>query len=126
MGRKKRFGIAIDSSLAEKLDSIAKTMNIDRSRLVEIALNEFIEEHRHNLEEHRCCGVMFVEARECSLVDKVIESYRDIIVSYTHNHVEKKCICSVIVLGSSYRVRGLHKEFMIISRRARYIPIAHE
>ncbi|MEM1526278.1 MAG: ribbon-helix-helix domain-containing protein [Ignisphaera sp.] len=126
MGRKKRFGVAIDFSLAEKLDTIAKTMNIDRSRLVEVALSEFVEEHRHSLEEHKCCGIMFVEAKECGLIDKVVESYRDIIVSYTHNHVEKRCICMVIVLGSSGKVKNLHKEFMVKSHRARYIPIAHD
>lgn len=125
MGKKKRFGVAIDFLLAEKLDAIARSMNIDRSKLVEKAITDFVEEHNHNLEDHRCCGIIVVEAGECGAIDKVIEIYKDIIVSYTHNHIEKRCICMVLVLGNSRRIRGLHRELILVSNKTRYVPIAH-
>lgn len=125
MGKKKRFGIAIDTSLAEKLDLIAKLMNIDRSKLIEKALNEYIEEHNHNIQQHRCCGIMVAEIRNCGGIDKTVESYRDIIVSYTHNHVERRCICLFIIMGDSHRVMSLHKDLIANSYRTRYIPMAH-
>lgn len=126
MVRKKRFGISIDTSIAEKLDSIAKSMSIDRSKLVEKALSEFIEEHNHSTQDHRCCGIMVIETTKCSSINKVIELYRDIIVSYTHNHIEERCICIAVVVGSSHRVRDLHKDLMLGSHRAKYVPIAHK
>lgn len=125
MAKKKRFGIAIDSSLADRLDSIARSLNIDRSKLVEKAITAFVDEHSHSFEDHRCCGVLIVEARECSVIDKVVENHRDIIVSYSHNHIEKRCVCTMIILGDSDKVKGLHKELMLVSDKARYIPIAH-
>lgn len=126
MAKKKRFGVSIDIALAEKLDSIAKSMSIDRSRLVEKALSEFVKEHSHSVQDHRCCGVMVAETTGCDTINKVVELYRDIIMSYTHNHIEKRCICIAVVVGNSHRVRDLHKDLMISSHRARYIPIAHE
>jgi metal-responsive CopG/Arc/MetJ family transcriptional regulator len=125
MGKKRRFGIAIDSAIAEKLDNIAKSMNMDRSKLVEKAVTDLIEEHSHSLGDHRCCGVMVVEACECSVVERFIENYRDIIVSYSHNHVEKWCVCTMVILGDSRKVRALHRELMVTGSRVKYIPIAH-
>lgn len=125
MGKKKRFGIAIDIALAEKLDLIAKSMNLNRSKLVEKALNEFIEEQSHSSQNHRCCGIIVTETSDCKGMDKAIEQYRDIIISYAHSHIEKRCICMFIIMGDSQRVRDLHKSLILNSYRARYIPIAH-
>lgn len=125
MGKKRRFGIAIDAALADRLDAIAKSMSIDRSKLVEKALSEFIEEHSHNIQRHKCCGVIVAEIENCGNVNKTIEFYKDIIVSYMHNHVEKRCICLFIVSGDSKRIDSLHKDLTINSHRTRYIPMVH-
>jgi CopG family nickel-responsive transcriptional regulator len=126
MAKKRRFGIAIDSALAEKLDYIAKSMDLDRSKLVEKAITEFVEEHNHSFKDHRCCGVMIVETCECRVVDKVVEVYRDIIVNYTHNHIEERCVCTMLILGDSKKVKDLHRELILTGSKTKYIPIAHQ
>jgi len=126
MSRKKRFGISINQAIADKLDGLAKDLKVDRSKIVEKALSEFLEEHSHGISEHRCCGIMVAEAANCRSVDEVVEVYRDVIVSYMHSHVEKRCVCTMVVMGDSQKIRAMHRDLMFSSYRTRYIPIAHE
>jgi metal-responsive CopG/Arc/MetJ family transcriptional regulator len=101
-------------------------MNIERSKLVEEALTDFIEGYKHRAEDHKCCGVIIAEAVKCGSVEKALEEYRDVVINYTHSHVESHCICTVIVSGSWQRIRDLQRELMLSGNRARYVPVAHE
>lgn len=126
MARKRRFGVAVSREIAEKVDAMARSMNVDRSRIVEEALADFIEEYKHKAEDHKCCGVLIARVSKCGLVERALEMYRDIVVSYTHSHVEGHCICTLVVSGSWQRIRNLQREMVLSGSKARYIPIAHE
>lgn len=41
-----KTAISLDSELFERADSVANELNIPRSRLIAVALDEFIERHR--------------------------------------------------------------------------------
>ena len=125
MARKRRFGIAVDTTLAEKLDLVARSMNIDRSKLVEKMLSEYIEDYMHNVKDHQCCGVVVAESEKCEYISRSAQLYRDIIVSYTHNHVQEKCVCTFLIIGDSKRVRNFHKELVLNNVKAKYVPVAH-
>lgn len=126
MARKRRFGVAVSSEIAEEIDAIAKSMNVDRSKIVEEALTDFIEGYKHRVEDHRCCGVLIARVSKCGLVERTLETYRDVIVSYIHSHIDGHCICTVLVLGSWQRIKNLQREMLLSGSKARYIPIAHE
>lgn len=123
---KKRFGVSISIALAEHLDSIARSMNVDRSMLVEKALNDFIEEQKHSAQEHQCCGVLIVETNDCAEVNRAAQTHRDVVVSYLHSHIDNRCVCVFLLQGSSQRVLDLHRYLTLNSYRVRYVPVAHE
>ncbi|MEM1541847.1 MAG: ribbon-helix-helix domain-containing protein [Ignisphaera sp.] len=127
MTRKKRFGISIDSSLACEIDRLAKILGIDRSKLVEKALTNFVNEYSysHAHENHFCRGVIIVETDEGEKIDRAIESFKDVVLSYTHNHLENTCICMFIVSGNSERIKDLHRNLLSVGCGTRYIPIGY-
>ncbi|MEM4040923.1 MAG: ribbon-helix-helix domain-containing protein, partial [Ignisphaera sp.] len=116
MTRKKRFGISIDSSLACEIDRLAKILGLDRSKLIEKALTNFVNEYSysHTQENHFCRGIIIVETDEGEKIDRAIESFKDIVLSYTHNHLENTCICMLIVSGNSERIKDLHRNLLLV------------
>lgn len=125
MVRKKRFGVSIENSIAYELDKLAENLEIDRSRLVEKALKNLITEYNHIHDDHLCRGVIIVETSEGNKVDKAIENFKDVVLSYTHNHLENKCVCMIIVSGSSQRIKDLQKNLISLDCETRYIPLTH-
>ncbi len=127
MSRKRRFGISIPEDLARDLDRLATITGTDRSSLVVGALREYIHDHLHYLEPHYCMGIMIISGRiDHGRLFKVIEKYRDIIHSYTHNHLGDTCLETIIVAGPSEKIACMHKELANDKCRVRYIPLKSE
>ena len=125
MEHKKRFGVSIASSIAEKLDRLAAMLNTDRSKLVEEALREYLHDQIYLLESHECTGLLIVLKRgKDASIAEAIEEYRDIISAYNHIHVADKCIETIIVSGNSARILSLKRRLMDIGCMVRYIPIS--
>ena len=103
MAKKRRFGISIPSDVAENLDALAKILEIDRSKIVEQALRSYILDYIHYLYPHKCRGIMIVyrETEHEIRVLSILEEFRDIVLSYSHYHVDKLCIESLIISGDS-------------------------
>lgn len=121
---KKRFGVSLDSWLAEQLDSVAEHLSLTRSELVERAVEEFLNDHQHYLADHECTGVLLLEGKGPSNgVESLLEDYRDIVVQYTHMHLEDVCLRVIVVRGSSTRIAELHKRLEALGCRTRYIPL---
>lgn len=126
MPSKRRFGISVSEELARALDKLARTLNIDRSSLVEEALREYVHDHLHYLEPHQCQGVMVITGKiPHEELFKVIEEHRDIIHSYSHTHVGDTCIEFMIVCGPSTKIALLHRKLVETTNcKVRYMPIA--
>ena len=124
---KRRFGISIPEGMAKDLDELASKLETDRSSIVCEAIRAYIHDHLHYLTPHKCMGVLviFSHIGENSYRKffKIIEKYRDVIVSYTHLHVDEKCIEVLVLSGSSERIQKLHREFIVIGCKARYLPL---
>ncbi len=124
-GRKRRFGVSLDASLAERLDALAEALGVDRSSLVERAVRKFIDDYKHLLEAHDCSGLLVLRSVRNSRdkVFTVLEKYRDIVVSSNHVHVTDDCVEVVAVRGPSGRIQAFLRELEGRSCNARFIPI---
>jgi len=119
---KKRFGIAIPTELVNELDTLVKDLNMNRSRLVEQAIKEFLCEFKHYLKPHECTGVMLIFDTASSRSSDIIDEFRDIILAYTHHHIEDRCIEIIVLKGSSETIAKLHKKLLGNNCRCRFIP----
>ncbi len=124
---RRRFGISVSSSIAEWLDRLARRLGVDRSRLVERALESFLHEYAHYLYEHECQGVIIAVKRDGrGDTAKIIESFRDIVLSNMHHHIGDLCVDIVVVRGSSKRIAELHSALTSIKDcTVRYVPITN-
>ncbi len=106
------------------LDTLAKKLGTDRSRLIEQALRSFILDHAHYFYPHRCRGVLIVY-RENKGIDVIeaLEEFRDIVSSYSHHHVDGFCLEMIVVSGNSSRVSKLHRRLAEVGCRVRYVPL---
>ncbi len=123
--KKKRFGVSIPENIAVRLDTVAKALGVDRSYIVAQALEAYLNDYEHYLEEHRCLGLILVvtEGRRRINVASIVERYRDVVCSYSHVHTDGRCIELLLVSGSSSRIASLYRELMDIDGVVRYIPL---
>ncbi|MCS7111184.1 MAG: ribbon-helix-helix domain-containing protein [Ignisphaera sp.] len=120
---KRRFGVSIDSRISAELDNIAKNLNMDRSKIVEIALQNYITEHKHLSSKHNCRGIVIMKTISSVPFDKILEDYRSIIVNYLHSHIENECICIVFVSGDSEHISNLNRCLITCGCLIRYLPL---
>ncbi len=123
--RRRRFGVSLDASLADRLDSIASALRVDRSSLVERAVRNLVDDYRHFLESHDCWGLLVLLNTEGmrGTVYSLIEKYRDIVVSASHVHGGEGCVEVLAVKGPSDRIRELHEELERTGCSIRFIPL---
>lgn len=119
---KKRFGVSIDSKISAELNNIANSLNINRSKIVEVALQNFIAEYEHLTPRHNCRGIIIVRNINNISFDKILENYRNIIINYIHSHIEDECICILFVSGDSEYINNLNKHLITCGCLTRYIP----
>jgi len=124
--KRRRFGVSLDASLADRLDSIADALRVDRSSLVELAVRNLVEDYRHFLESHDCWGLLvLLNTEKQGTVYSLIEKYRDVVVSASHVHGGENCVEVLALKGPSDRIRELHRELERVGCRARFIPLHH-
>jgi CopG family nickel-responsive transcriptional regulator len=119
---KKRFGIAIHTELVNELDALVKDLNMNRSKLVEQAIKEFLCEFKHHLKPHECVGVMLVFNTASSKSSDIIDEFKDVILAYTHHHIDDRCIEIIVLKGNSEIIAKFHKKLLGNSCRCRFIP----
>ncbi|ABM80238.1 CopG family ribbon-helix-helix protein [Hyperthermus butylicus] len=127
MPRRRRFGVSLPERLAEKLDALTRIMGVDRSKLVERAVQILIEDYEHYIREHTCYGVMIVVPgvdNQHISVGRVFESFRDIVLASSHYHVDGRCVEVAVVRGPSKKIAELHTELERLGCRVRYVPLA--
>lgn len=121
---RRRFGVSVSESVAEWLDKLAKALGVDRSRLVEEALSEYLHGYEY-LYRHRCRGVIVAASREAAEeFARVVEEYRDVVRSSSHHHLGGLCVEVLVVEGESPRVAGLYSALQRIKGcSVRYVPL---
>lgn len=126
--RKVRFGISVPESLARRLNSLAKAMGADRSKVVNDALREYIHDHIHYLVPHECKGVMvFIGRADRANILSVLDDFNDIVKCYSRINSEGVCIDTIIVSGNSKRIVELHRTLgETFKCSIRYVPVAYD
>lgn len=131
MSSKRRFGVSIGGDIADTLDAVAEKLGLTRSKLVERALQLFLEEHAHLVKPHVCTGIIMTacaDLREAPVqgISNILEEFRDIVATHTHTHVGGYCIDLIVVNGHSDRIANLHKKLqsgLHDECKTRYIPL---
>ncbi|RLG81749.1 MAG: CopG family transcriptional regulator [Thermoprotei archaeon] len=117
---KRRFGVSIPEELAHDLDRLAEIIGCDRSKLVTEAVREYVHEHVHYTQKHRCLGVLIcVRMTSSESRRDVVDKYHSVVKSYSHIHVGRLCIEIYVVEGDSNEIVKLHSELsrkMILTR----------
>lgn len=131
MSGKRRFGVSIGGNLADTLDAVAEKLGLTRSKLVERALQLFLEDHAHLVKPHICTGIIMTACTKpygtaSHDLPVILEEFRDIIATHTHTHVGDYCIDLIIVKGNSDQIAYLHKRLqnrLHSHCKTRYIPL---
>jgi len=127
---KKRFGIAVSSEVAEELDMITEKFNTDRSKVVEYALRSFLMEYKHHYSKcHKCVGILVISRKSLGVEisnNDIYSEFKEVILSYSHHHVENRCIEVLVLSGSSEIIADLHNRLLRAGCECRYIPLHSE
>jgi CopG family nickel-responsive transcriptional regulator len=57
---KKRFGVSIPIDIVERLNEVKELSGVDRSMLVAKALEEYLHDELHGVDEHKCSGLLIL------------------------------------------------------------------
>ncbi|MEM0027158.1 MAG: ribbon-helix-helix domain-containing protein [Ignisphaera sp.] len=121
---KKRFGVSIEATLYSKIDEIAKSLNINRSDFVEEALKNYVRDLNHFVVNHNCCGLIVVEEPENIEIERILSLNKEVVVNYSHYHINNRCIYTIIVQGNSADLAKFYSSISKVkSVNRRYIPL---
>lgn len=126
---KRRFGVSVNSELADAIDKVAVKSGCSRSSIVELAVKSFILEYSHLKEPHECCGLFIIKPREAGGFSRFLEEsmreYEGIVRFTAHFHACGSCIY-IICMGGDYRVIMEFRDKILKSNLCsllRYIPL---
>ncbi|MEB3844723.1 MAG: ribbon-helix-helix domain-containing protein [Desulfurococcales archaeon] len=120
---KSRFGISIDKSVAERLSRLAEVLGVDRSRLVEEAVRQYLDDHKHMLVPHECRGIIVGLCPDNIAVASKVRDYKDIVSSHMHIHIDGKCIDIIVVQGPSRIIGKLYASLEHDNCKTRFLPL---
>jgi len=117
--------VSLEQDKAETLTKLAEALGGDRSSLISMAVEEFLEEKFHLLPPHPCEGVLIVSYppdRE-ERVFKAAEEYKDYIVGKLHVHnAAGLCVEIIYVRADSSRIAELHSKMRMNRCKCRFVP----
>lgn len=117
--------MSLEKDKAEALTRLAEALGGDRSSLISMAVEEFLEERFHLLPPHPCEGVLVVSysPEQEEGVFKVAEEFKDCIVGKLHVHnASGLCVEIIYVRADSSRIAELHSRMRRERYRCRFIP----
>lgn len=125
MTDKRRFGISVPEGLARELEEVAVKDGVDRSKLVSVALSEYLHREKHVSREHKCSGILIIHGllgygqlgRQAWSIVRSIHSVR----------LSEGYITILVVEGSYSDILELRREIVQGTRKnaliTEYIPI---
>ncbi len=121
---KKRFGVSLNEEIVQDLNAMASKLGCNRSAVVGMAVESYLKELKHTLEEHMCSGVMVIVKKSGSAsIENIYEKFKDVISGYTHYHVRNACVDVVLTVGSSTRILELRKNLEGYGCLVRYVVL---
>ncbi|MGC8974791.1 MAG: CopG family ribbon-helix-helix protein [Thermoprotei archaeon] len=124
MSRRDRFGISIPADLSNKVKEIASKKGTTRSKIIEEVLRNYITESTHEENPHHCSGVIVVIKEKTGLsLDTLYENFREVIVGYTHQHLEGVCVNVLFVSGASREIENLARSLSSCGCFTRFMPL---
>ncbi|MDW8044606.1 MAG: nickel-responsive transcriptional regulator NikR [Nitrososphaerota archaeon] len=114
-----RFSVSVSPELLKEFDEVTNIIGYDRSKAIQQAMRNFLNEYKWRYEEKGLAvGAIVliynheVRGLEDSLTD-IQHHYRDIIQSSIHIHLdEQNCLLQVVVKGEVMNIRRLAKDLM--------------
>lgn len=121
---KERFGVSVPAELSRKVKELASKRGVSRSELVAEMMRNYITDLEHENSPHYCTGIMvIVKERTEANLERVYETFKEIIIGYTHQHVEGTCVNVVFVSGPSEKIEDLSKSLNTCGCFTRYLPL---
>ncbi|MEM1629025.1 MAG: CopG family transcriptional regulator [Desulfurococcaceae archaeon] len=122
MSCKRRFGISIPAVTADKLDKLAEYFKCDRSSIVANAIEEYMHESTHDIEEHVCTGVIVFYSNK-PIDNNLTLKYADIVKAQCTFKLGDGYVASILVEGISTRIIEFRKELLKLSKATRFLPL---
>jgi CopG family nickel-responsive transcriptional regulator len=112
----KRFGVSLPEDLAKAVEKLSEELGTTRSAVVAQAVSNFLSAYSQHLKDgHRCMGAVLAITKGVEDVNEALERYRELIVNFSHMHVEGKCVSVFVVYGDGKKIGEF---LMAISERA--------
>lgn len=114
-----RFSVSVDPSLLDEFDKVIKSQGYNRSTAVQIAMRDFLTEHKWNDEKGTVVGAltMMYDHHTGGLSETLNElqhDFYDIISSTTHVHMDHdNCLEILAVKGDALRIKELSNELSV-------------
>ena len=120
---KRRFGVSMSEDLARRLDELSLIMGVNRSKLVEDAVRNIIDDYMHMTRRHVCAGLLVIN---CSsrVIDDLVEKYKRVTDARLHIHVAGSCYELLVVNGDSLELLSMAADLRNRNCRVKYIPLA--
>ncbi|MEM2210955.1 MAG: nickel-responsive transcriptional regulator NikR [Nitrososphaerales archaeon] len=114
-----RFSVSVPPTLLKEFDDVIKIIGYDRSKAIQQAMRNFLNEYKWKYDEKGLAvGAIVliydheVRGLEEGLTD-IQHHYKDLIQSSIHIHLdEKNCLLQVVVKGEVLNIQRLAKELM--------------
>ena len=111
-----RFSVSVDPQVLRDFDGTISDLGYNRSTAIEIAMRDYLSEHKWAQEEGNLAGAitLFYDHHIRGLSEALTESqhgYSEIISSTTHVHLDHdNCLEIIAVKGKASRIKGLYEE----------------
>lgn len=114
-----RFSVSVPPTLLKEFDDVIKIIGYDRSKAIQQAMRNFLNEYKWKYDEKGLAvGAIVliydheVRGLEEGLTD-IQHHYKDLIQSSIHIHLdEKNCLLQVVVKGEVLNIQRFAKELM--------------
>lgn len=122
--QKERFGISIPAELSKRIKELADKRGVTRSEVITEIVRSYINDLEHENIPHHCSGVMIVVKEEVEIsLESLYETFKEIIIGYTHQHIDDLCVNAIFVSGSSQRIESLSKSLNSCGCFTRFLPL---
>ncbi len=128
MGGVSRVSISLPPKMLEEFDRVVERLGLTRSKAVQVAMRDFLTEHRWETAEGSVAGAITllydhkIRGVEEEVTD-IQHDFRDVISSTTHVHLdERNCLEIIAVRGDVARIRELYRRLM--AQRVKQLKIS--
>ena len=115
-----RFSVSVNPELLEEFDHVISGQGYNRSTAVQVAMRDFLTEHKWKDEEGTVIGAvtMFYDHHTSGLMGELNDiqhDYYDVILSATHAHMDHdNCLEILAVKGEASRIKELSNALSVI------------